>query len=349
MSENAARRLLWIDFLRGLAVLGMIEAHVVQAFLASAERTGWSFERLNIFNGWVAPIFLFLAGLLQGRWVRKNWDCPLPLAPRLRYLGLIWLVGYALQTHWEALGDANLWLHALSRVDVLHCLAASLILLLILSRIAYWRLPLSSYETLVAALGILAVLLTPHVWSVLAQRNWPAPIAGYFSPAQGAIFPLFPWFGYIAAGVLASRWLERPTQYWWGFAGCLLLVPLAEKWPVATELGAVPQPELFLSRLAAVFALCFIAGKFASIFNAPFFKPILWTGRHSLLFYAVHLIILYGGMGMRPLANWFPRSQTTPTVWALFFLTLAVTAGVSWLVLCLWRWTCQQRGLPLKN
>ena len=358
MNEAASRRLHWIDFLRGLAVIGMIEAHVVDAFLNPADRTGWGFGRLNQFNGWVVPIFLFLAGLLQGRWVRQNWASPRPAAVlnvlpqvrrRLRYLGTILLLGYALQIHWLTWADGGQWMRSLGQIHVLHCLAVSLAGLLVGSQIARGRISLVNYEVLVGACGLLAVLTAPSVWQWVGEKNWPTPFTGYLTTAHGSLFPLLPWLGYVAAGSLASRWIERPNLYWWGFAGCILLVPLADLWVVAESWLQPAHPSLFLSRLGMVFLLCFLAGKLSRWLPQPFFTPILWCGRHSLTLYVVHLTILYGGLGLQPLASWLGRDQSPSVVWGLFFFTLATTCAVGWLLLQLWAWACQRRPLSAKN
>ena len=71
------RRKLWLDWQRGLAVLFMIEVHVLDAWLApAATGTPWPFgilagswvtprAVLDMIGGLAAPSFLYMAGLVR--------------------------------------------------------------------------------------------------------------------------------------------------------------------------------------------------------------------------------------------------------------------------------------------
>jgi uncharacterized membrane protein len=60
-------RLTFIDVMRGIAVIWMIETHVVDVILYKAHKQGWFYEMLNISNGFVAVAFIFCAG--AGFWL----------------------------------------------------------------------------------------------------------------------------------------------------------------------------------------------------------------------------------------------------------------------------------------
>ena len=53
----------YIDWLRGLAVLIMIEWHAVDAWTAAEARGSEAFRIAALVGGWAAPLFLFLAGV----------------------------------------------------------------------------------------------------------------------------------------------------------------------------------------------------------------------------------------------------------------------------------------------
>ncbi len=53
----------YLDWVRGVAVLIMIEAHVLDAWTQAADRTRPLFGYAMILGGFGAPLFLFLAGL----------------------------------------------------------------------------------------------------------------------------------------------------------------------------------------------------------------------------------------------------------------------------------------------
>ena len=62
MTSSAARRT-YLDVLRGLAVLIMIEAHVIDSWTTAADRGSRAFGRSLILGGFGAPLFLLLAGV----------------------------------------------------------------------------------------------------------------------------------------------------------------------------------------------------------------------------------------------------------------------------------------------
>ena len=92
MSERS--RLLALDWLRGFAVLVMVECHVFNALLAPEYRaTGW-FTFFNWLNGFVAPAFLLVSGGVMGMNLQKRWDQG--TAKLWRRVGQIFVVGYLL-------------------------------------------------------------------------------------------------------------------------------------------------------------------------------------------------------------------------------------------------------------
>ena len=68
------KRLLYIDYLRGLAVIVMIEVHVVNAFLIRETRAEWWFVIVNYINGLVAPSFLFITGFAFIIVSERKWE-----------------------------------------------------------------------------------------------------------------------------------------------------------------------------------------------------------------------------------------------------------------------------------
>ena len=62
MTAGTARHA-YLDWVRGVAVLIMIEAHVLDAWTSAADRTRPVFGYAMILGGFGAPLFLFLAGV----------------------------------------------------------------------------------------------------------------------------------------------------------------------------------------------------------------------------------------------------------------------------------------------
>jgi len=87
----------WLDWQRGLAVLFMIEVHILDAWIVPGGRAGheWIFDQLMFLGGLAAPGFLFMAGLSQAlsdeAHARKGLD---PVARRRAAVSRgLWLLG----------------------------------------------------------------------------------------------------------------------------------------------------------------------------------------------------------------------------------------------------------------
>ena len=62
-NENTVSRRAYLDWLRGVAVLIMIEAHTLDSWTREAERVRDDYKWSIVVGGFGAPIFLFLAGV----------------------------------------------------------------------------------------------------------------------------------------------------------------------------------------------------------------------------------------------------------------------------------------------
>jgi uncharacterized membrane protein len=128
----------FIDLLRGLALVVMIETHVINAYLPGDVRLRPFFFWLTFVNGLVAPTFLFASGfsiMLQGRRQWENWlRFRLPFWQQMRRLGFITLVAY--YSHFDNFKlskylhpeEPGIWMNAL-QVDILQCIVASLLII----------------------------------------------------------------------------------------------------------------------------------------------------------------------------------------------------------------------------
>jgi uncharacterized membrane protein len=129
MPDRPAARIHAFDWLRGLAVLVMIQTHAL-VLLAPARHADWLFHALLRLDGLVAPAFIFSAGfslaLVQVRaglaahrqaQVRKSFRRVLEVLAVASLVNVIWFAG---------LGRPIFFL----RLDILHCIAISLLLAL---------------------------------------------------------------------------------------------------------------------------------------------------------------------------------------------------------------------------
>ena len=325
---NSNRRLVFIDVLRGLATVAMIEVHVVNALLAPTLREGMVFRIVDALNGLVAPTFLFCAGFGLARTLQKAWSDGSQWRPRtyqhLRRCGGLFVLGYILHAtplvglahghDGESLGDARATiLRAFLQADILQVIALALAVLALLAATTRSR------ERFIAAAAIAcvgAILVTPAIRSFDVSR-WPMAVQPYFSDHVESQFPLFPWLAFAVAGAgvgsLAGDKLGWARTLGWVGVGCVLLAAGAASLPA--DLLFPPHhawntgPAASFARLGAV---CLLGGGLARdppiSTTSPAGRAVLLLGEHSLLIYFVHIAVVYG---RNPLSL---RSRIGPTM-----------------------------------
>jgi uncharacterized membrane protein len=291
-------RRLWLDWQRGIAVLLMVEVHVLDAWLAPDVPRTALHHALHFLGGLAAPAFLFMAGvsvvLGDAALARKG------LSRGARTLRLLrralWLLGvaflfrggeYVLGGMWRVPGG---W-RDLFRVDILNVIAVSLVLA-VLAAVApprRARLPLA------AALALVIALVTPPI---VAQPHAPGPLIDYLLPPTGGEFALFNWGAFVLAGAAVGRLLEKRDRR-------LLTMAVAASLIAAGVVGdrAAPfyanqdfwhaSPWWLFIRLGVVVG---VSGVLQSIpaAAARVLAGLSLLGRHSLLGYMASVELTYG-------------------------------------------------------
>ena len=303
-------RFLFVDLLRGWALLVMIEVHVFNTMLMpSLKSTGW-FGILNFINGLVAPSFLFISGfafMLSTRHdaVAEMRKFGYSFWRKLGRITLIFLAGYSL--HLPILSLRRLInfyspdvILRLYNVDILQCIAAGLLMLFIL------RIIIKS-DNLFTAINILillsAVILSPLIWHIDLGKFMPVPLAAFFNKKYGSLFPLFPWLGFLFAGAVACeyflRWRKKERERHYinlVFAAGIILAAAGTLIPPEIFYRAPgsldPQPVFFIERLGYVLMLLSVCWHYI-YFRKTEKSFVLDVGRESLLVYWLHLQIIY--------------------------------------------------------
>jgi uncharacterized membrane protein len=355
MSEEK-KRFYFIDQFRGWAVLFMVETHVVNAFLHYSLRPTLAYKALDFFNGLIAPAFLFIAGFSFGIVAERKWDDFLrPGKVFWKQFGRclqILLVGYLLHVPrfslhrlWHSLrwGDKRIPLG----VDVLHAIAISLLLLLLF--IPFWRRK-ERYFAFLAAAAALISLLTPWLLALPVEKYVPWALAGYLKRLPYSQFPLFPWMGYAWFGAAVSwLWQEaRRVQAEARFfrllfaAGASLVVVffiiiLQPFTHVVLGSFNPSRPLFFFLKLGLVVMLLSLLWQWEQK-NGN--RPALVTmvGQESLLAYAFHIAVIFGGFyGPFGHSLEFLIKKTRSWAWVagvsllLILVTVALSLGWHWL------------------
>ncbi|QLH54944.1 MAG: hypothetical protein CH6_4425 [Candidatus Kapaibacterium sp.] len=318
ISPAKKHRYIFIDVLRGLAVLWMIETHVVDVVLAKQFKVGWLYNTINISNGFVAVTFLFCAG--AGFWIaatRKAEDyrkfAP-PLWQYLRRLGLILLIAYWL--HFPTMSFQRLWYLkwenwvSFFSIDILQTIVYSSLFALIL------LLLIKNLKVLKWIYGIVAfaiMLTTSFVWQIDSFSFLHPFFATWIAPFPISKFPLFPWSTYFFAGAFFTALFfqaedKKKLSIYLFFAGTFLMFLLfytreyTDFYPGYRAWWLVsPFHILFrISGTVAVFALLYLIEEWYK--EKSIGKILQLCGQESLYIYVAHLLLVYGSisnLGMR--------------------------------------------------
>src|SRR5579863_6022368 len=188
MQPTSKQRVTFIDWMRGIAALIMLQGHTFDAFLKPAERTGAWFTYSQFLGGEAAAIFLFLTGATYGMGMNRRQHMPpgarvLQALKRARFLFLLAIL-FRLQG-WIFAWGTSPWTDLL-KVDILNVMGATAALLAFLALFSgidrvRWAVMAG---TVIAALS--PVITALHLGAI------PGPLRDYFVPSA-AMFSIFPW------------------------------------------------------------------------------------------------------------------------------------------------------------
>ena len=303
----------YLDWLRGLAVLIMIEAHVIDSWTRLDDRGSSAYEWSMILGGFGAPLFLFLAGLsvalsagAKMRHGMERRDASGAVVTRgLEIFGLAFL--FRLQAMVVSWGP---W-RSLLKVDILNIMGPA-----IMAAAALWGGMKTTRGRLMAfAVATLALaFLTPPVRAASILAALPDPIEGYLRPRPGFTnFAIFPWAGFVFGGAFLGVLLdearnpstERRLNTWFAVGGGLLAVGAFAASHVPSLFANsefwTSSPSFFLLRTGILVLTVPVAylwhrrprGEAA-------FSPLQQMGRTSLFIYWIHIELIYG-LIVRPL------------------------------------------------
>jgi uncharacterized membrane protein len=338
----------FIDLLRGLAVLVMVETHVVNAYLPADLRHNPFFFWLTFVNGLVAPSFLFAAGMSIFLQADRYWDSWLhfkkPFWMQMRRLGFITLVAYYIHLQDFRLSkylvseDPRFWARTF-QVDVLQCIVASLLIIHLL--IILVRKPASLVWS-AGTLAVLVSLMTPVMWAQDFQTMVPLPFALFLNPHGVSLFPLFPWLCFVLAGFclsylfLQSVAVQKDTLFMKRIlmvGAAMILSGLILRAVPYTLPGYVnfytTSPLYVAIRIGCVLVICSALYWLEKLRGwAP--RLLVLAGQESLLVYAVHLLIIYSflrGKIMRPIMG---AEMRYLGCFALTAVLILLMMGLAW-------------------
>jgi uncharacterized membrane protein len=293
----------YLDWLRGIAVLIMIEAHTLDSWTRVADRGDALYGWAMVLAGFGAPTFLFLAGialaLAAGSRQRKGRtdDEVAALARRRGWqiFGLAFL--FRLQS-WLISGGP---FSSLLKVDILNVMGLSMLLGALMwgSGRSRWR----RFAWMAAAV-IAFAMVTPIVRDLQILSPIPDRLEAYFRPVAGrTTFSMFPWAGFLFAGAAVGVWLDPartpPDERRVNIAIAVIGLALAVGGYAASYLPPIypkvnfwtSSPTFFFLRVGVLMIAVPVAYALNLVWQG---KALQDFGRASLFVYWIHVEMVYG-------------------------------------------------------
>lgn len=345
-TSHGARRVIFIDLARALAVAFMLYGHTTSALLAPRYQVGRWFDIWQFQRGLTSSLFLLLGGFAFSIATSRRWTSHVRWSPawlkRVRRFALFVVLGYALHLPGSQLAelplvDAERW-RAFLAVDVLQLIGVSFIGIQLLVLVTRSR---RAFMLATFALALLAIVATPAVWRVDWTRVMPPFAAAYMSQATGSQFPLFPWMGFTLLGAglgqLYARWGASDLS---AFAQRALIAPgvilvIAGNLLKAREaalFGSSPGSFVPAEVMLRIGACLIILAAFANLSRHIVRLPHVFgaVAQESLLIYFVHLCIVYGSVWNPGLVQLYGPTRTPGQTVVLVVLVVGSMAALAY-------------------
>ena len=197
MLPASKARVTFIDWMRGVAAVIMLQGHTFDAFLRPADRSGAWFTFSQFFGGEAAAIFLFLTGATYGMGMNRREHMPpgarvLQALKRARFLFILAIL-FRLQG-WIFAWGTSPWTDLL-KVDILNVMGATAALLAFLALVQRDRPGALGSDRRRGDGGAVTGDVT-----ALNLGAIPGPLRDYLVPSA-AMFSIFPWGAFLAFGI----------------------------------------------------------------------------------------------------------------------------------------------------
>ncbi|MBZ5626019.1 MAG: acyltransferase [Acidobacteriia bacterium] len=334
------KRFPFLDWMRGLAVVIMIQCHTFNSFARMDLREGGPYVLSQFVGGMAAPLFLFMAGMTLAFQMdsleRRELNPGRRWLISLRRAGYILGIAFAFRiSNWVAsLPHADL--HEIAKVDILNCMGVGMAAL---SLAAVFDAKGRARFAVAAALGI---AVAAPVVSALPWNGAPSLLREYLVPIAGrghfAFFPCAAYIGFgLAAGTLVKRTgadrFERLMQ-WSVLIGFALVFTgqYFSNLPYSLYRQSsfwTDGPTLILIRAGISLLLMSGAYLWTEYCVGAGWSWMQCLGRNSLMVYWVHVMLVYGNTA-KALKGWLSIPQTALATLGVIALMVALSAAWIW-------------------
>ncbi len=301
-STGNRNRLTYLDWLRGVAGIIMLQGHAFHSFLKPDLRGGAAYMLSQFLGGMPPAIFLFLTGItlafLMHSFERKGVSRRDRITGTLRRAGYLFGIAMLLRVQLWLFSWPSPWTNLL-KVDILNAMGFGIALMSVMA-----LLSTAQRARICAGLGLLIAGVSP----LIAQLNWsgvPWIVKAYLAPDYNS-FSFFPWAAYLAFGVSAGSMilLMKQEHYDRAMQWCALLgigMIVAARYFANLPFSIYAKSEFWLDSPAQVLiklgvtlvilALAFVWTEYAA---SPGWSWVRQFGTTSLLVYWVHIELVYG-------------------------------------------------------
>jgi uncharacterized membrane protein len=342
-NRGSGGRLNYIDWMRGLAILVMIEAHVLDAWTTPSDRQSLAFGISAVLAGFAAPMFLFLSGVsvaLAASAGERKTGSAATSAAHVKHRG--WQVfGFAYLFHFQAyILNPKAMLAGVLKVDILNIMGPSIV-----AAAGMWQIA-RDYRRRLLVLGGAALsvsLVTPLIRTTSLIDRLPLAVQWYLRPSPGHNnFTFFPWAGFVFAGALIGvildrtrgQQVERRLHAWMApasivfaaacYAGsCLPSIYADSRFWTSSPMFFLLRVGIITATLSAVF---FWEQRPRLLGDRwPWGSPMVRFGQASLFVYWVHVELAYGVFSEPLHKNLpFPMAVTAFAGFSVFMYGLAM-------------------------
>ncbi|MGA7241365.1 MAG: acyltransferase family protein [Bryobacteraceae bacterium] len=327
----------FLDWMRGLAVVIMIQCHTFNSFARLDVRQSGPYVLSQFIGGMAAPLFLFMAGMTFG-FQMESLERREP-SPWRRFLvsmkraGYIMAIAFAFRlSNWIASLPRPDW-QEIFKVDILNSMA----------------LGMAAFAG-IAALGprdrlrwsLAGALVVASLAPVVGNLDWngvPQLVQDYLAPGETrGRFPFFPYASYIGFGLAAGAIVKRTSadgldrlMQWYAIGGFALIFSAQYFANIpSTIYPAVDfwrnSPSLIFIRVGVTLAMLAGAYLWTVYLAAPRWSWMQAFGKTSLLVYWVHIMLVYGNIVKR-LKRTMPIPETVLAVCIVIALMVALAAA----------------------
>jgi uncharacterized membrane protein len=343
------KRFPFLDWMRGLAVVVMIQCHTFNSYSRLDIHESGPYVLSQFIGGMAAPLFLFMAGMTLAFQMdsleRREPSLLRRWLVSLRRAGYVLLLAFLFRLSNWVLSFPKGTTQELLKVDILNCMGVALMALTFLAVFES-----RSRARYALACGLAIAGLSP----VMANLGWSSPpslLQEYLVPvAAHNRFPFFPCAAYAAFGLATGTIVKRTGEerfervmQWSVLVGFGLIL-------VAQYLSNIPysiypksdfwqnSPTLILIRAGIALLIMSASYLWTDYAAGPRWSWMQCLGKHSLMAYWVHVMLVYG------IVSW--PIKKTMSAWQAALSAMLVTLLMVWLSARWQQWT--ERRAPYK-